>query len=155
MTKCNNFDIRQNFVSKNNIKEEQKTQRVKSMPMHRKSIVSIWKGEKCYIKKRNYIKYYKKWNKQKLRNQQHIDMRTKHFCITFQMKNIKEISNIQKFQTKVWNQYTLKKDNPEIFSFQDLSEWYFLRRSNPCCNNCELIQSQKCDCQSVQAVHSY
>jgi len=40
-----------------------------------------------------------------------------HFCNVFQMNKMKEISNFQEYQTVVWDQRTLKKTDPETFSF--------------------------------------
>jgi len=33
------------------------------------------------------------------------------------MKNMKEVSRFQEFQTKVWKKYAWKKVDPEMFSF--------------------------------------
>jgi len=39
------------------------------------------------------------------------------FHIVFQMNKPKKISNFQEYQTKFWDQYTLKKADPETFTF--------------------------------------
>jgi len=63
-----------------------------------KLMVCIWKGEGYYRKNRHY--------KQNCRNMKHtyefrinlnFDKRTRHYCISFQMKKLKGTSNFQRF----------------------------------------------------------
>jgi len=48
VTKCNNLNIRQKLVTKDNIRKKQKTQKMKSMRMYIEGVLSTRKGEWYY-----------------------------------------------------------------------------------------------------------
>ena len=60
------------------------------------------------------------------------------FYIVFQMNKAKNISNFPEYQTKFWDQHTLKKADPETFSF-----WvnYIFPKKLVLLDVCRLMQS--------------
>ena len=72
------------------------------------------------------------------------------FYILCQMNKPKTISNFPECKTKFSDQYTLKKADPEMFSFQVNN---IFAEELVLFGICELMQSQQSSYQSDQVIH--
>jgi len=71
------------------------------------------KGVKHYRKKWNICEITKNGANNRIKHQWHMGKRTRHFCMVFKMKR----PHFQEVQTNVWDENTINKVDPEMFSF--------------------------------------
>ena len=88
VTKCNNLNIRQKLVTKDNIRKEQKTQKMKSMRMYIEGVLSTRKGEWYYRWKCTKHSFIGKWNKHAKTNQRAYYQKNKTFLPCFPTKTM-------------------------------------------------------------------
>jgi len=62
------------------------------------------------------------------------------FYFVFQMKKTNKTSSFQEFQTKVWDQDTLKKAKRDVFI---LGKWHLIVKKQALLDDCALIQAFK------------
>jgi len=115
------------------------------MPMYREVGVSARKDEGYDRKKRHYIKNLWKFetNTRMKNHLVYIGKRTRHFCIVFQIKKMKETLSLQEFQTNIWDQRTVKKDYQRCFHFWR-KETFAKKQTS--FDNCGMMQSYKHNC---------
>ena len=79
--------------------------------------VSNCRGKRYKRKEGHQNNITGKWQAYETKINRNLGKITGRFYMVFPLNKAREISYFQEYQTKIWNQHTLQKADPETFSF--------------------------------------